>query len=130
MDVVPAVRDINFCTKFIEGELIAVISSLDNFLNLNRRLGTVEVSDQLEVSEYLRDTLHFVDKKRMGIWGKITFVSLCSANSSWFMQILHIVGWSYGGYVAALALSTSSIFQCGISVAPVTSWKLYGKSLI
>jgi inactive dipeptidyl peptidase 10 len=35
-----------------------------------RRLGNVEVSDQLEVSEYLRDTLHFVDKKRMGIWGK------------------------------------------------------------
>lgn len=35
-----------------------------------RRLGTVEVSDQLEVSEYLRDTLNFVDKKRMGIWGK------------------------------------------------------------
>lgn len=35
-----------------------------------RRLGTVEVSDQLEVSQYLRDTLHFVDKKRMGIWGK------------------------------------------------------------
>lgn len=34
-----------------------------------RRLGTVEVSDQLEVTEYLRDTLHFVDKKRMGIWG-------------------------------------------------------------
>jgi inactive dipeptidyl peptidase 10 len=35
-----------------------------------RRLGTVEVKDQLEVSEYLRDTLHFVDKKRMGIWGE------------------------------------------------------------
>ncbi|KAL7031857.1 hypothetical protein ACKWTF_007152 [Chironomus riparius] len=67
-----------------------------------RRLGTVEVSDQLEVSEYLRDTLHFVDKKRMGIWG-----------------------WSFGGYVSALSLSTSSLFQCGISVAPVTNWKLY-----
>lgn len=38
-----------------------------------RRLGTVEVSDQLEVSEYLRDTLHFVDKKRMGIWGRLSF---------------------------------------------------------
>lgn len=37
------------------------------------------------------------------------------------------IGWSYGGYVAALALSTSSIFQCGISVAPVTNWKLYGE---
>lgn len=35
-----------------------------------RRLGSVEVSDQLEVSEYLRDQLHYVDKKRMGIWGE------------------------------------------------------------
>lgn len=44
-----------------------------------RRLGTVEVSDQLEVSEYLRDTLHFVDKKRMGIWGKL---NVTRANTS------------------------------------------------
>lgn len=35
-----------------------------------RRLGSVEVSDQLEVSEYLRDQLHYVDNKRMGIWGE------------------------------------------------------------
>lgn len=41
-----------------------------------RRLGTVEVSDQLEVSEYLRDTLHYVDKKRMGIWGRSSSHSL------------------------------------------------------
>lgn len=68
-----------------------------------RKLGTVEVSDQLEVTEYLRDKFHFVDKRRMGVWG-----------------------WSYGGYVAALALaSPTSMFQCGISVSPVTSWKLY-----
>lgn len=70
-----------------------------------KRLGTVEVSDQLEVSEYLRDNLHFIDGRRMGVWG-----------------------WSYGGYTAALALAgTQSIFQCGISVSPVTNWKLYGK---
>lgn len=70
-----------------------------------RRLGTVEVSDQLEVAEYLRDSLHFVDKRRVGIWG-----------------------WSYGGYTAALAMaSPTSLFQCGISVAPVTNWKLYGR---
>lgn len=69
-----------------------------------RRLGTVEVSDQLEVTEYLRDELPFVDKRRVGIWG-----------------------WSYGGYVAALALANQlSLFQCGISVSPVVSWKLYG----
>lgn len=70
-----------------------------------RRLGTVEVSDQLEVTEYLRDNLHFVDKRRVGIWG-----------------------WSYGGYTAAMALANPlSLFQCGVSVAPVVSWKLYGK---
>ncbi|XP_039952053.1 inactive dipeptidyl peptidase 10 [Bactrocera tryoni] len=68
-----------------------------------KRLGSVEVSDQLEVSEYLRDNLHFIDGRRMGVWG-----------------------WSYGGYAAALALAgTQSIFQCGISVSPVTNWKLY-----
>lgn len=70
-----------------------------------RRLGSVEVSDQLEVTEYLRDNLHFIDKRRVGIWG-----------------------WSYGGYTAAMALANPlSLFQCGISVAPVVSWKLYGK---
>lgn len=70
-----------------------------------KRLGSVEVSDQLEVSEYLRDNLHFIDPRRMGVWG-----------------------WSYGGYTAALALAgQQSIFQCGISVSPVTNWKLYGK---
>ncbi|XP_022232305.2 uncharacterized protein LOC111080796 isoform X2 [Drosophila obscura] len=68
-----------------------------------KRLGSVEVSDQLEVSEYLRDNLHFIDSRRMGVWG-----------------------WSYGGYTAALALAgQQDIFQCGISVSPVTNWKLY-----
>lgn len=70
-----------------------------------RRLGTVEVSDQLEVTEYLRDHLHFVDKRRVGIWG-----------------------WSYGGYAAAMALANPmALFQCGVSVAPVVSWRLYGE---
>ncbi|XP_017888921.1 inactive dipeptidyl peptidase 10 isoform X3 [Ceratina calcarata] len=68
------------------------------------RLGSVEVADQLEVTEYLRDSLHFVDKQRVAVWG-----------------------WSYGGFVAALALAhpEQDVFQCGISVAPVVSWKLY-----
>lgn len=73
-----------------------------------RRLGTVEISDQLEVTEYLRDNLHFVDKRRVGVWG-----------------------WSYGGFAAILSLANAQeLFQCGISVAPVTNWKLYGKKLI
>lgn len=68
-------------------------------------LGTAEVEDQLEVTEYLRDSLHFVDKRRVAVWG-----------------------WSYGGFVASLALaSEKEVFHCAIAVAPVTNWKLYGK---
>lgn len=70
-----------------------------------RRLGSVEISDQLEVTEYLRDNLHFVDNRRVGVWG-----------------------WSYGGFAAILSqASKDEVFQCGISVAPVTNWKLYGE---
>ncbi|KAF7993846.1 hypothetical protein HCN44_011115 [Aphidius gifuensis] len=71
------------------------------------RLGTVEVADQLEVSEYLRDSLPFVDKRRVAIWG-----------------------WSYGGFVTALALAQpdQDVFQCGISIAPIISWKLYNSA--
>jgi inactive dipeptidyl peptidase 10 len=73
-----------------------------------RRLGTVDVADQLEVTEYLRDSLHFVDKRRVAVWG-----------------------WSYGGFVAALALASPlGVFHCGISVAPVTNWKLYGEYML
>ncbi|XP_072379446.1 inactive dipeptidyl peptidase 10 isoform X2 [Diabrotica undecimpunctata] len=67
------------------------------------KLGSVEVADQLEVTEYLRDTQHFIDKRRVAVWG-----------------------WSYGGFVAALALaSPKNVFHCAIAVSPVTNWKLY-----
>lgn len=36
-------------------------------------------------------------------------------------------GWSYGGYLSALALlNETSPFQCAISGALVTDWTLYG----
>lgn len=51
----------------------------------------------------------FINKEKIGIWG-----------------------WSYGGYVTAMALATDQnkppVFSCGISVAPVTNWLLYGKT--
>jgi dipeptidyl aminopeptidase/acylaminoacyl peptidase len=54
---------------------------------------------------YLRDSLHFVDKRRVAVWG-----------------------WSYGGFMAAMALAREQeVFHCGISVAPVTTWRLYGQ---
>ena len=37
-------------------------------------------------------------------------------------------GWSYGGYASGMILANDNegIFKCGISVAPVTDWTLYG----
>ncbi|XP_049787513.1 venom dipeptidyl peptidase 4-like isoform X1 [Schistocerca cancellata] len=69
-----------------------------------RRLGTVEIEDQLSVTKYIQDNFDFVDKNRTGIWG-----------------------WSYGGYSTGMALATDreSVFKCGIAVAPVTDWAYY-----
>ncbi|KAF4523193.1 hypothetical protein B566_EDAN002451 [Ephemera danica] len=69
-----------------------------------RRLGTVEIEDQINVTKYLQDTLPYIDKNRTSIWG-----------------------WSYGGYSTGMALSKdlNGVFRCGMSVAPVTDWIYY-----
>lgn len=71
---------------------------------LNNKLGTVEIEDQISVAKYLQDTYKFIDANHTAIWG-----------------------WSYGGYATAMVLATDSnnVYQCGISVAPVTSWIYY-----
>jgi dipeptidyl-peptidase 4 len=65
------------------------------------QFGKVEVEDQLRGVEYLK-TLPFVDAERIGI-----------------------MGWSYGGYMTLLAMSTSDVFRAGVAGAPVTDWRLY-----
>ncbi|CAG9767540.1 unnamed protein product [Ceutorhynchus assimilis] len=69
-----------------------------------RKLGTVEVVDQINVTKIIQQKLPYVDASRTAIWG-----------------------WSYGGYAAGMALATDTdnVFKCGISVAPVTDWTLY-----
>ncbi|XP_042326442.1 prolyl endopeptidase FAP isoform X4 [Sceloporus undulatus] len=67
-----------------------------------RKLGIYEVDDQISAVRKFID-MGFIDEKRIAIWG-----------------------WSYGGYVASLALgSGTGVFQCGIAVAPVSSWEYY-----
>jgi dipeptidyl-peptidase 4 len=72
---------------------------------INNAMGTVEIADQIAVTDYLQKQYSFIDAERTGIWG-----------------------WSYGGYATAMTLATDAnrVFQCGISVAPVTSWIYYG----
>ena len=69
---------------------------------LDRRLGTVEVADQLEGVRYLK-TLPYVDPARIGI-----------------------MGYSYGGYMTLMLLTApGSPFAAGIAGAPPTDWRLY-----
>ena len=68
----------------------------------DRRLGHVEVADQLAGIEYLR-SLPYVDADRIGVFG-----------------------WSYGGYMALMCMfQAPEAFAAGVSGAPVTDWTLY-----
>ena len=67
-----------------------------------KNLGTFETRDQIAAAKYMA-TKPYVDEDRIGIWG-----------------------WSYGGYMASLALARSSdIFSMAIAVAPVSDWRFY-----
>jgi dipeptidyl-peptidase-4 len=69
---------------------------------IDRRLGQLEVDDQIAGAKYLR-TLPYVDTKRIGV-----------------------TGWSYGGYMTLLMLTAPDTpFAAGVAGAPVTDWRLY-----
>jgi dipeptidyl-peptidase-4 len=69
-----------------------------------QRLGQPESADQIAAAQALADSA-WVDDDRIGVWG-----------------------WSYGGYMTLLSMLTGdgpSTFDVGLSVAPVTDWRLY-----
>ncbi|MBL8771515.1 MAG: S9 family peptidase [Phenylobacterium sp.] len=69
---------------------------------IDRRLGQLEVEDQIAGARYLQ-SLPFVDPDRIGV-----------------------TGWSYGGYMTLLMLTApDSPFRAGVAGAPVTDWALY-----
>jgi len=66
------------------------------------RLGEVEVSDQLVGVNYAT-SLPWIDARRVGVFGH-----------------------SYGGYMTLmLMMKAPEVFIAGVSVAPVTDWRLY-----
>ncbi|WP_322797357.1 S9 family peptidase [Tepidiforma sp.] len=70
--------------------------------HIARRLGTVEVEDQLAAVRYAA-ALPGVDASRVGIYG-----------------------WSYGGYMTIMAmLRAPEVFRVGVAGAPVTDWDGY-----
>ena len=67
-----------------------------------RHLGVAEVQDQLQGVALLK-SLPWVDADRIGVFGH-----------------------SYGGYMTLMLLAKApGVFRCGVSVAPVTDWRLY-----
>jgi dipeptidyl-peptidase-4 len=67
-----------------------------------KQLGKYELEDHLAGAKFLSG-LSYVDGSRIGIWG-----------------------WSYGGYMASLAMTKGAgVFKVGIAVAPVTNWRFY-----
>ncbi|KAA8484439.1 prolyl oligopeptidase family serine peptidase [Arcticibacter tournemirensis] len=67
-----------------------------------RKLGTVEMEDQLKGVAYLK-SLPFVDASRLGVHG-----------------------WSYGGFMTtSLMLRHPEVFKCGVAGGPVMDWKMY-----
>ncbi|UOE39933.1 S9 family peptidase [Chryseobacterium suipulveris] len=66
------------------------------------QLGKYEIEDQIAAAKWFGKQ-SYIDKDRIGIFG-----------------------WSFGGYMASLALTKGAdVFKTGIAVAPVTNWRYY-----
>jgi len=66
------------------------------------QLGKLEIADQINAAKWL-GAQSYVDASRIGIQG-----------------------WSFGGYMSALAITKGAdFFKMAIAVAPVTNWKYY-----
>lgn len=67
-----------------------------------KNLGKYEIEDQIAAAKWLGKQ-SYIDKERIGIFG-----------------------WSFGGYMASLAMTKGAdVFKMGIAVAPVTNWRYY-----
>ncbi|WP_025896490.1 S9 family peptidase [Kordiimonas gwangyangensis] len=70
--------------------------------HIKNAMGTVEVADQVAGVNFLKGR-DYIDGDNVGIWG-----------------------WSYGGYMTLMSLfKAPDVFKAGVSVAPVTDWRLY-----
>ncbi|XP_058802622.1 dipeptidyl peptidase 9 [Phymastichus coffea] len=71
--------------------------------HLQRKMGTVELVDQVEILRWLAETTGYIDLSRVAIHG-----------------------WSYGGYLSLMGLiQYPDVFKVSIAGAPVTSWYFY-----
>jgi len=70
--------------------------------SLRHNFGPNELADQIAAVKQALQQFPEIDGKRLGFWG-----------------------WSYGGYFTLYTMTHSDMFKAGVSVAPVTDWRLY-----
>lgn len=112
----PTVNDAWGGTRYLWHQMMAqegyVVVSVDNrgaawrgrdFRKITQlRLGLHESQDQIDAARWLGGR-PWVDASRIGIWG-----------------------WSYGGYMTLMTTGRGGdVFRAGLSVAPVSDWRLY-----
>ncbi|XP_065218302.1 inactive dipeptidyl peptidase 10 isoform X2 [Planococcus citri] len=74
--------------------------------DLYKRLGDIEVEDQITVIKKLMQDHKYLDKNRIGVWG-----------------------WGYGGYVTTMLMGSQyRLFKCGIAVSPIADWSYYNSA--
>ncbi|XP_014274528.1 inactive dipeptidyl peptidase 10 isoform X2 [Halyomorpha halys] len=70
------------------------------------RLVGMRIQDYIGVIKYLLDTLKFLDKERIAVWGS-----------------------GFGGYITTMMLSSQNhVVKCGISISPITDWLFYNSA--
>jgi len=69
---------------------------------IRHQFGAVELKDQLSALDQLLQEYAQLDRDRVAIWG-----------------------WSNGGSMTLYAMTHSEAFRAGVSVAPVTDWRIY-----
>jgi len=67
-----------------------------------KRLGELELRDQLAALDQALKQFPQLDSNRVGIWG-----------------------WSYGGFMTLYSMTHSDVFKAGVAVSPVTDWRFY-----
>jgi len=74
-----------------------------DFVSASRlKFGEVELADQIAALDQALKDFPQLDSDRVGFWG-----------------------WSYGGFMTLYGMTHSTRFKAGVSVAPVSDWRLY-----
>jgi dipeptidyl-peptidase 4 len=105
----PGARNLWLAWMATQGFIVARLDNhgtpnrgIEHAQTIHRRLGTVEVADQIAGLDFLIAERQG-DKDRVGVHG-----------------------WSYGGFMTlSLMTRAGERFRCGVSGAPVTDWKFY-----